>query len=129
MHKKLVGVIADCTHNAWSKLYIACSNHMNSCQESSLFPDLFMRPISITTWLPPQLRNLSKRVTASIREMGEAAAPRQTLEQQRTTLPSVGCWSPQCRNVMGPAEDTLHMLSCSGCTIAQYCTAACQKAH
>ena len=67
---------------------------------------------------------------ASVRELAEAAAPQpMTLEERRMALPSVGCWSPRCRNLASPAEDTLSTLKCSACGVAQYCSAACQKAH
>ena len=44
-------------------------------------------------------------------------------------LPGVGCWSPQCRNMAAPSEDTLGTLKCLGCAMAQYCSVACQNAH
>ena len=79
--------------------------------------------------LLPQLRNLAERGMASVKDMTAAEPPRPTLEELRMTLPSVGGWSPQCRNMAGPAEDTLSTLKCSACAVAQYCSAACQKAH
>ncbi len=83
------------------------------------------------TWrLPfPQLRGLVLRAIISVRELAEAATGRPALEEHRMALPSVGCWSPQCRNMAAPAEDALGMLKCSACSVAQYCSAACQKAH
>ncbi len=80
--------------------------------------------------LLPQLRSLATRVLASIEEMADdGVMPRLTLEERRMALPSVGCWSPRCRNMTTPAEDALGTLKCSGCGVAQYCSAACQKAH
>jgi len=77
-----------------------------------------------------QIRSLATRVLASIKEMAEAAAPQpMTTEQQCMVLPSVGCWSPRCRNMATPAEDTLSMRKCAKCGVAKYCCAACQKAH
>lgn len=66
---------------------------------------------------------------ASIREMGMGAASQPTLEELRMTLPSAGCWNPQCRNMTAPAEDTLSVQDCSACATAHYCSRACQKAH
>ena len=77
----------------------------------------------------PQLRSLARRAMASIKEMDEAALSRPSPEEQRMALPSVGCWSLQCHNMAAPAEDALSTLKCTGCAIAQYCSAACQKAH
>ncbi len=78
----------------------------------------------------PQLRSVAARVVASIAEVAEGAALQpMTLEERRMALPSVGCWSPQCRNMATPARDTLHMLMCAACGVAKYCSAACQTAH
>ncbi len=77
-----------------------------------------------------QLRSVAARVVASVRGLAEAAAPLpMTLEEQRMALPSVGCWSPRCRNMATPAEDTLGTLQCAGCAAAAYCSLACQRAH
>jgi len=84
----------------------------------------------MSSMLLPQLRSLAMRVLTSVREMAEAAAPLpMTLEERRMALPSVGCWSPRCRSMATPAEDTLGTLECSQCLVAKYCSAACQKAH
>ncbi len=80
--------------------------------------------------LLPQLQCVAARVLTSVREMAEAAAPQSmTLEEQRMALPSVGCWSPRCRNMATPAEDMLRLLKCAECGAAKYCSAACQTAH
>jgi len=63
-------------------------------------------------------------------EADDAAAARPVmLEERRMALPIVGCWSPLCRNMAAPAEDALGVLAREACGVAQYCSAACQKAH
>jgi len=70
------------------------------------------------------------RVIASVRQMAEAGTLQPlTLEERRMALPSVGCWSPRCRNMAAPAEDMLHTSKCVACGAAKYCSAACQKSH
>jgi len=77
-----------------------------------------------------QLRSLVARAMADIEQLADAAPSQpMTLEERRMALPSVGCWSPQCRNTTAPAEDALGTLKCSACAVAQYCSAGCQKAH
>ena len=79
--------------------------------------------------LLPQLRSWAERAISDIQAMTEAGAARASPEELRMALPGVGCWSPKCRNMAGPAEDALATLTCSACGVAQYCSSACQKAH
>ena len=76
-----------------------------------------------------QMLGLAARVVASVQEKARDVAPRLPLEEQRMTLPSVGCWSSECDNMATPGEDTLHVRTCATCGVAKYCTVACQKAH
>jgi len=87
-------------------------------------------PLPHTAAAAARLRSVAMRVLASVRETAEAAAPQpMTVEERRMALPSVGCWSPRCRNVATPAEDMLHLEKCAACGVAKYCSAACQRAH